>query len=392
MRGHIQERAVKRRTATTRRSWRLFVELPRDAISGKRRQKTATVHGNRQDAERALRALIKDVEHGAYSRHDRLTVADLLKRWLQDYARPNVAPKTYVRYEQIVRIDLIPALGGRNLDKLTPGDVQAYYSDRLAEGRLAARTIHHHHRVLKQALKWAVRLELTYRNAADPVRPPRPERSDVQTLDAAQARLLEAAAEGSTYEGPTLLALYTGMRQAAVLGLRWRDVDLKGERLSVIRTLQRVRGEIITKEPKSRAGRRAIALSLTVVAALRRERARQAKRKLSLGSAWANDRDLVFTSAAGTPLDDSALRRGFKKLLVEADLPRIRFHDLRHTHATLLLLKGIHPKIVSERLGHANVQITLDTYSHVLPNMQEGAAAAFDEILDEAGDVGDEVA
>ena len=232
MKGHIRERTVKRRTATTPRSWRLFVELPRDAISGKRRQKTRTVRGTRKDAERALRELIKEVERGAYSRHDRLTVADLLDRWLQDYARPNVAPKTYVRYEQIVRIDLIPALGGRDLAKLTPGDVQAYYSDRLAEGRLAARTIHHHHRVLKQAIKWAVGLELTYRNVADSVRPPRPERSEAQTLDAAQANLLETAAAGSTYEGPILLALYTGMRQAAVLGLRWRDVDLDGERLS----------------------------------------------------------------------------------------------------------------------------------------------------------------
>jgi integrase len=385
MRGHIQERPVNRRTADTSRSFRLFVELPRDIFNGKRRQKTRTVRGTKKDAERALRDLINEVERGAHSHHDRLTVADLLERWLREYARPNVAPKTYVRYEQIVRNDLTPALGGKSLEKLTPGDVQAYYSSRLAEGRLAARTIHHHHRVLKQALKWAVSLELAFRNAADPIRPPRPERSEALTLKASEAKLLEQAARGSTYEGPILLALFTGMRQADVLGLRWGDVDLDEERLSVVNTLQRVRGEIITKEPKSRAGRRAIALSSTLVAALRREHARQAERKLYLGSSWANDRDLVFTSVAGTPLDDSALRRGFKKLLDEAGLPRIRFHDLRHTHATLLLLKGVHPKIVSERLGHANVQITLDTYSHVLPNLQEGAAAAFDEILDEAG-------
>ncbi len=386
MRGHIRERPVKRHSATTPRSWRLFVELPRDAATGKRRQKTRTVRGSRKDAERALRKLIREIERGLHSHSDRITVADLLERWLRDYAQPNVSPKTYVRYEQIVRNDLTPALGSKSLEKLAPGDIQAYYSGRLAEGKLSARTIHHHHRVLKQALKWAVGLELAYRNPADPVRPPRPERSEVQTLNALEARRLAHAAEGSTYEGPILMALFTGMRQADVIGLRWRDVDLEGERLSVVQTLQRVRGEIIIKEPKSRAGRRAIALSPTVVAALRRERARQEERELSAGTAWANDRDLVFTSVAGTPLDDSALRRGFKKLLAEAHLPSITFHDLRHTHATLLLLKGIHPKIVSERLGHANIQITLDTYSHVLPNMQEGAAAAFDAILAEAGD------
>lgn len=160
-------------------------------------------------------------------------MADLLNRWLNEYACPNVAAKTYVRYAQIVGNNLIPAPGDRLLERLTPSHVNAYYSQTVSTGNLSKRTIHHHHRVLKQALKWAVRLELTFRNAADSVDPPRPERAEIKTLDANQARNLDALATDAEYGGPILVALHTGMRQAEILGLRWSDLDLQGRRLSV---------------------------------------------------------------------------------------------------------------------------------------------------------------
>ena len=380
MRGYIRLRKLK--SPDGAKSWRIVAELPRDPVTGKRRQKHKSVRGAKKDAERELRRLIAEIESGRLASSGRQTVGEYLQRWLRDYAVPNVAAKTYVRYEGIVRVHLIPALGEIPLESLKPTDIQSYYTSTTERNTISNQTIVHHHRVLKQALKHAVAWELIVRNPADGAIPPRRTRPAVQTLDVEQAFRLTKGAAAYEYEGPVVLALHTGMRQAEILGLKWADIDLIKRRVHVMQTLQRVTGSIIVKEPKSPNGRRVIPSDDRTQKMLKRQQLRQKEDQLGFGQGWQNDYGLVFTTVDGRPIDDSVLRRHFRKMLLELNLPRIRFHDLRHTHATILLILGTHPKVVSERLGHASIAITLDTYSHVLPHMQEQAAADFGNALD----------
>lgn len=235
--------------------------------------------------------------------------------------------------------------------------------------------------VLHAALRQAVRWQLLVRNPADAVEPPRPPRRELQVPDAAEVRDLLAAADGTPYGPLVRLAVLTGMRRGELLGLRWGDVDLDAAVLHVQQSAQRITGQgMIFRQPKTRLSRRSIALSPVAVALVRQHRRRQAETRLLAGSAY-EDQGLVFTSGLGSPVEPGNLLRGWSKIVAVAGAPHVRFHDLRHAHATLLLRQGVHPKIVSERLGHASIAITLDTYSHVVPGLQEAAAAQLDALL-----------
>jgi integrase len=219
------------------------------------------------------------------------------------------------------------------------------------------------------------------RNVAVLVSPPRVPRYEISPLSPAQARALLEAATGERFDALYVLALTTGMRLGELLGLRWRAVDLDGGMLQVHYTLLRLTDGLQLREPKTPQSRRRIALTATAIAALRQHRSRQAAQRLRLGSVW-DDRDLVFPNEIGQPIEQSnLLRRSFWPLLEKAGLPRMRFHDLRHTCATLLLRQGVHVKVVSELLGHSSIKITLDIYSHVLPDMQQQAVSAMDTLL-----------
>jgi integrase len=233
------------------------------------------------------------------------------------------------------------------------------------------------HKMLKQALRWSV----VPRNVADLVTPPRIPKREMHVLSADEARCLLKAARDEPLEALYLLALTTGMRQGELVALCWKDVDLASGSVRVQRTMHVIDGARQFSEPKSASSRRRIELTQTAIAALSRHRARQAEARLFAGSAW-QDNDLVFTNAVGEPIDaTNLLRHRFYPLLAKAGLPKIRFHDLRHTAATLLMSEGIHAKIVSEMLGHSTIAITLDLYSHVTPTMQKEAARAMDGLL-----------
>jgi integrase len=319
----------------------------------------------------------------------KLTVAAYLDRWLADYVQPSLAPKTIVSYREVVRVHLVPSLGSLDLVALRPTHIQSLYSRMLVSGRrdgrggLSARSVLRYHQILHAALRQAVRWQLLIRNPADAVEPPRASRRELQMVTPAQARAVMAAADETSIGPFVRLALLTGMRRGELLGLRWADVDLDGGALHVQQTAQRIVGQgIIFRQPKTRLSRRSIALSPDAVAVLRQHRRRQAEARLLAGSAY-GDRDLVFATGLGTPLEPGNLRRAWVRIAGAAGVPGLRIHDLRHAHATLMLAQGVHPKVVSERLGHASVNITLDTYSHVLPGLQEAAAAALDTILAE---------
>jgi len=279
-----------------------------------------------------------------------------------------------------------PALGHHPLSKLQPLHIARSYSEALASGRkdgnggLSARSVLHHHRVLRSALHQAVKWLLLPRNPADAVEPPRPQHREMRALDeAATAKLLRAALK-TRLSLPVLLAVTTGLRRGEILALRWQDIDFQNNSLAVRQSLEQTRAGLTFKQPKTLKGRRVVALPSLAVDALKQHKVRQATTKLGLGAAY-QDHDLVCARDDGTPWPPDAFSTAFVGLVRKAAVPTVRFHDLRHTHATQLLRQGVHPKIVSERLGHATVGITLDVYSHVMPGMQEEAAARTDAAL-----------
>lgn len=377
MRGHIRRRG--------KASWAVVLDLGRDA-EGRRRQKWHAIRGTKRDAERELSRLLHEFNTGGYVAPTRMNVGDYLERWLTDYAKTNVAPKTYERYADIVRSHLKPALGHRPLAKLLPLDIQGHYSKALIEGRrdgrggLSPQTVLHHHRVLHVALKHAVRWQLLARNPTDAVEPPSPVQHKIRAFDEAEtARLLTAAARSRLYR-PILLAVTTGLRRGELLALRWDAVDLKRCVLSVREALEQTKAGLRFKQPKTAKGRRQVDLPGLAVTHLRQHRTDQVQRKLLLGPAY-QENGLVFPEPDGRPWAPDKFTRAFHSLMRRAGFAGFRFHDLRHTHATQLLRQSIHPKVVSERLGHATVSITLDLYSHVLPGMQKEAAERVDAAL-----------
>ena len=318
--------------------------------------------------QRRLRELLADKDKGIAYDSENLTVGDYLDRWL-DAVKGSVRPRTWQRSEEVVRLHLKPTIGHHSLEKLNAMQVQAVYGQKLEEG-LSPRTVEIVHATLHKALKQAVRWLLVPRNVVEATTPPRQVRPEITALSGEQVRALLQAARGDALEALWVLAVTTGMRNGELLALQWRDADLEARTLRVRRSVWA--GKV--SAPKTRAGNRNIRLSGLAVAALKEHRLATAKRRIS---------EWVFSTSKGTPISvHNVHNRSWKPLLKRAGLPAsTRMHDLRHTCATLLLSRGVPVKVVSEMLGHASVSITLDTYSHVLPDMQESAARAMDEAL-----------
>lgn len=353
---------------------------------GKRKQKRLTFRGTKREAEREMTRLLNELNTGSFVEPSKLTVAQYLQRWLDDYAKVNVSAKTFERYGEHIRLHLNPSLGNHLLSNLKPLHIQAHYSKMLQSGRrdgkggLSPQTVIHQHRVLREALQQAVKWQLLVRNPADAVEPPRAQRDEMAALDEAETACLLGAAKGTHLYLPILLAVTTGLRRGELLAIRWDDLDLKSSSLCVRQALQQTKEGISFKQPKTAKGRRQIALPSLAVEALIRHKGEQAEQRLILGPRY-QYQGLVICEEDGQPLNPRNFSKAFAVFVDRRGLKDVRFHDLRHSHATQLLRQNIHPKVVSERLGHATIGITLDTYSHVLPGMQEEAARKLDGAL-----------
>jgi len=346
--------------------------------NGRANRHFETVRGRKGDAQRRLTELLSSLDKGVYTPPGRLTVAEHLNNWLEGYVKTNCSIRTLESYQSTAEHHLIPNLGHYQLKQLTPQAIQAYYSK--AVETLSARSVHYHHRLLKQSLKYAVEQGYLGLNPCNRVHPPKPIKKDMRNLTSFEVEVLLDKAKDSYYYPVYYTAVSSGLRQAELLGLRWRDIDLDMLSISVSRVLYKRRGICQFKEPKTSHSRRRVAMTPKLSLYLREYREERELLYLELGRQLTLD-DPVFTNVEGKPVDPGVLSHAFGRIAKQADLKGVRFHDLRHTFASLMLLRGAKPKVISEALGHASVAFTMDVYSHIIEGMQEEAMALLDEVL-----------
>jgi integrase len=340
----------------------------------------------RKEVQEKLKIVLHEQQQGTLVTAAPQTVAQFLTDWLENTHRRRVRPRTYERYREAVYMHIIPSLGHYQLQKLTAQQVQALYTKKADEG-LAPATIIYYHSVLHNALDMAVKWGLVSRNVCDLVSPPRKQRFEIQPLTVEQMQKLLTTVYGHKWEALFTLALATGMRRGELLGLKWQDINFAVGVLQVRRVLSRVPTNMperehvyVEAEPKTQKSRRSVMIAPFALEALKKHRDGQLEAKLKAGAFW-QEYDYVFCTLHGTHLNPNHVVEEFKKLLNRARLPNIRFHDLRHSAATLLLSLGVHPKVVQELLGHSQISMTMDVYSHVLPGMQQDAMSKLDAAL-----------
>ncbi len=376
----MTRRGANEGTIRQRKDGRWEARVPLTGPDG-RRTRRSLLGRSRADVRDRLQQALRTEAGGMPLPSGRLTVGAFLDLWLRETVRPTVRPSTYRSYEGIVRVHLKPGLGGYVLAQLTPQHVQRLLNAKAATS-LSPQTVAYIRSVLRHALRQAERWGMVTRNVASLAAPPRVPRREIRPLSPEEARIFVEAIRADRLEALYLLAIGTGLRQGEILGLGWQDVDLSAATVTVRHALQRVGGHLELVPPKSLASRRVVALPAFVVGALHAQRLRQRRDRLLAGSRWrADDRGLVFTTTVGTPMDGIAVTRRFQAVLREAGLPHQRFHDLRHACASLLLAQGVAPRVVMETLGHSQISLTMNTYSHVIPALGRAAADEMDALL-----------
>ncbi|GCF07355.1 site-specific integrase [Dictyobacter arantiisoli] len=334
-----------------------------------------------QEAYEKLQNALQDQKQGMLATGAKEKVGDYLTRWL-DVHKVTLRISTYKRYQVVLDKNLIPALGHLSLQKLAAQHIQTFYAKLVKEG-ISPRTIKMVHAVLRKALNQAVRWKLIPRNVCADVSIPRYSKHNIHPLTMAQAKRLMEVSKGSQLEVFITLALMTGMRRGELLALRWAHVDFATGCLNIHRNVAYVTGYgYVEDDPKTSSGNRAIPLPQLVIDLLKQHRSKQLEVRLKAGSKW-QDNDLVFSNKHGNYFSLTVMYKVFNQVLIEAEIPHMRFHDLRHSAATILLALGIHPKVVQERLGHSQISMTMDTYSHVLPSMQQEATDKLDILFRE---------
>jgi integrase len=334
----------------------------------------------RREVQEKLKVALHEQQQGMLATGPQQLLKPYLENWLEQVYKPTVKLNSYKQYKFIVNKHLIPSLGQLTIQKLTAAKVQAFYSQKLEEG-LSPRSVILIHAVLHQALENAVKWGLVPRNVTKLVSLPHVERYDAQILTTDQAVKLLEVARGSRIEALLLLALTTGMRRGELLALRWDDVDFDRGVVYVRRTMSWISGYGYKEsEPKTKAGRRKIVLANVALEALKEHRVHQSEVRSKAGDKW-RENGIIFCSVYGGFFNPAKVLEIFKQLLKDAGLPHMRFHDLRHSAATILLVAGVHPKVVQERLGHSTIAMTMDVYSHVLPSMQQEAAEKIDDMF-----------
>jgi integrase len=391
--GHVYRRCTKCGSAVEAKrcsrcdgagAWAYVIDMaPKGAP---REQRRRGGFATKSAALEAMHGIQSAIAGGTHVETSRQTVGLYLEAWLAGI-RSEVRGGTWRGYRDNLERHVAPRIGTLPLQSLTPNRVRALYAELATSGRLrdgaglAPKSVHNVHLTLRKALGDAVRDRLLPTNPADHAHRLPAERQEMHTWTGAQLGAFLARVRDDRLFALWRLAGTTGMRRGEVLGLRWRDVDLEGGRVAIVQQLSRGAKGVAFGPPKTAKARRSVALDGVTIAAIRAHRRRQKEERLAFGPGYV-DVDLVFARADGVALDPDGVTGAFERLVRRAGLPRIRLHDLRHTHATLALSAGVHPKVVQERLGHSNITTTMDVYSHAIPAMQEDAASRVAALVD----------
>lgn len=361
---------------------------------GKQKFISKTIRGLKRDAQEEARKIIDELGKGAYKKPSKHTLAEYMQKYLDTTGKLTIGAGTLHRYTEIVQLHLVPNLGDIELQQLTTDDIRTYYAEALktgnrqSKGGLCKQTLLHHHRLLRKILDQAVEDDIiAYNPATKRIAPRVDANNEMIIITPSETETLLAVAGTCKYLNCIKFALQTGMRRSEILAAKWSDLNWECPRISVSRSLEQVDGYIGEKTTKTKSGRRAIHLMTKTVDLLKQIKAEQAQTRLFMGDAYTNH-DYIFCEPNGDCMHPDALTHSFIHYRDKAKLG-LTFHDLRHCHASYLLAAGVHPKVVSERLGHSSVQITLDLYSHLLPSIQADGVAKLENMLGNIWEIAD---
>lgn len=374
------EGSIRRRG---KNSWELTIELGRNA-QGKRQRKFVNVKGRKSDADRRLRELLASLDRGLPIIIEKVTIAEWLDKWLKEHVRPNKRQKTVERYGDVARLHIKPVIGRMQLNRVSPTDIKALETKWLDRG-MSPTGVNFAHGILSASLNYAVKMEVLYRNPAKVVDPPRVEKNEVQPPDVKTVNQILATSEesGDGLYPAIRLTAYSGIRRGECLGLHWQQVDFTRQEITIVSSLVRsAEIGLILEPPKSKASRRVIDLDDGTMQILRDHKVRQMEHRLALGLTY-EDNDLVFPNELGSVINPMALTRALDRAGKRVQAPHVKLHDLRHFHASLLLQSGQNPVLVSKRLGHSSVSMTLDIYGHLMPGWQREAAEVFAKAMEQ---------
>ncbi len=384
--GHVRKRETKNKTP----SYQIIIEKTPDCETGKRRRIYRTVHGTKKDAEREMRTMLDDIENRTFVKSNSISVIQWMFQWVKTYLI-NLSPTTLQGYEYQVEhyIKNMP-IGNIPLQDLTVADVQIWINELskqspISNKPLSAKTVKNIYHNLSAAIDKAVQLELVKRNVCKSVTLPKVKKYQAEVYDEDEIQKLLVAVKDTDMELPVLLAVSLGLRRGELLGLKWKHIDFDNAIISIEDNLVEVRKELsddrmMTKSPKSISGLRKISISKSIIDALKKAKHDYAVNKLKMGRDF-YDGDYVICQINGKPYKPASMSRKFNQLLKKHDLKHIRLHDLRHTNATLMLTKGISPKVAQVRLGHSDFSTTMNIYSHVLKSMETEAAEKIDDAI-----------
>ncbi|OMF28333.1 site-specific integrase [Paenibacillus sp. FSL H8-0259] len=359
------------------KTWTYVVDLPPDQGTGKRIQKKKGGFATQKEADRALIALLASVDKGDYVSEINLTIADFFDIWLKDYALQKYKSTVYDVEESIIRSRIVPVIGRQKLQQIKPLTINRFYNGLLE--KYSSDYVRHVHAILRKAFGQAVKWEMLVSNPIDKVEAPKLRRKEMKTWTMEQCLHFLETAEGHVHYIVFSLAIHTGMRKGEVLGLRWSDIDFEAKSLMIQQTVNWTPSKgIIIQDTKTSSSARRIPIGNMLITDLKHRLQIIEDNKQNIGIENYKDHDLVCCYANGEPIKPRRVTETFAFLTGKSELPKIRFHDLRHSHASMLLNNGINAKIGAERLGHSSVQIYLDRYSHLLPDMQRDAADLID--------------
>lgn len=360
MRGYITQRA--------KGSWSISIYLGKDPITNKKKYKWYTVKGSKKEADRFLTEKLNEIEKGIFIDSKNMTLVEYMNYWFEQCCITKLSPTTYESYRRNIDKYIIPQLGNIKLSNLLPLQLQSFYN--ILSATLSNTSIVYIHRILHSALNQAMKWDLVVRNVADNVEVPKKNKYNATILNSEQlGKLIEVIKDTYIYI-PVMIAISTGMRRGEVLGLTWENIDLENATLRVVQAIYPTQNGLVVLPPKTKTSIRKISLPPTLVAILKEHK-----------NNCKNDNNYVCTLEDGNLVSPSSLNHRFKQILKDNNLPSIRFHDLRHSHASLLLSQGVQAKVISERLGHSNINITMDLYSHIYEATNIEVANNFDVFL-----------